>query len=78
MNKIILLLKSKNIKTIEYILNIIFLIYVIKNWVTNTENYTYNVIMSFICLLSFILIYKKEKIENYIKLKITNYLIKRK
>lgn len=78
MNKIILLLKSKNIKTIEYILNIIFLIYVIKNWVTNTENYTYNVIMSFICLFSFILIYKKEKIENYIKLKITNYLIKRK
>lgn len=78
MKKLLKLLKSKKIKYLEYFLNILFFLWIISLWIEKTDNYIYNVVMTISFFVSLLISIKKEKIELYIKLKLTNILLNRK
>lgn len=74
-NKII---NSKYLKYSEYILNILFLIYILKCFINGDNSLLLNIFLLIICLFNFLLTYKRQKISYFIQEKLISFIINKK
>lgn len=75
MNKIKKIIESKTFRIFEHILSLIFLGWVIKNFIQSPENIWVNIGYLLIAVLAIIININKKKIQNWLEKKIQIMLI---